>query len=69
MMMYFNVSCRLAPAWDFALEHSRNKEQYNGPISGFVEALLATSHQGRGAAVAAQPLSTLESSRCSTDAI
>ncbi|MHC9538981.1 MAG: HNH endonuclease [Vulcanimicrobiota bacterium] len=41
VMMYFNVSNRLAPAWDFALEHFRNKEHYNGPISGFVEALLA----------------------------
>ena len=41
VMMYFNVSSRLAPAWDFALEHFRNKEHYNGPISGFVEALLA----------------------------
>ena len=51
VMMYFNVSSRLAPAWDFALEHFRNKEQYNGPISGFVEALLAgyiSSGKGSG---------------------
>ena len=51
VMMYFNVSNRLAPAWDFALEHFRNKEHYNGPISGFVEALLAgyiSSGKGSG---------------------
>ncbi|MHC9539747.1 MAG: HNH endonuclease [Vulcanimicrobiota bacterium] len=51
VMMYFNVSSRLAPAWDFALEHFRNKEHYNGPISGFVEALLAgyiSSGKGSG---------------------
>ncbi|MGV8119102.1 MAG: HNH endonuclease [Candidatus Xenobiia bacterium LiM19] len=50
-MMCFNVSNRLAPAWDFALEHFRNKEHYNGPISRFVEALLAdyiTSGKGSG---------------------
>jgi len=50
-MMYFNVSNRLAPAWDFALEHFRNKEHYNGPISGFIEALLAdyiSSGKGSG---------------------
>ncbi|MHC9544971.1 MAG: HNH endonuclease [Vulcanimicrobiota bacterium] len=53
VMMYFNVSCRLAPAWDFALEHFRNKEQYNGPISGFVEALLAGYiSSGKGSGVA-----------------
>jgi len=51
VMMYFNVSSRLAPAWDFALEHFRNKEHCNGPISGFVEALLAgyiSSGKGSG---------------------
>jgi len=51
VMMYFNVSSRLAPAWDFAVEHFRNKEQCNGPISGFVEALLAgyiSSGKGSG---------------------
>ena len=51
VMMYFKVSNRLAPAWDFALEHFRNKEHYNGPISGFVEALLAnyiSSGKGSG---------------------
>ncbi|MGV8120185.1 MAG: hypothetical protein AB2L14_10540 [Candidatus Xenobiia bacterium LiM19] len=51
VMMYFNVSSRLAPAWDFAVEHFRNKEHYNGPISGFVEALLAgyiSSGKGSG---------------------
>ena len=56
VMMYFNVSNRLAPAWDFALEHFRNKEQYNGPISGFVEALLAdyiSSGKGSGGAAPA----------------
>ena len=50
VMMYFNVSNRLAPAWDFALEHFRNKEHYNGPISGFVEALLADYISSGGAA-------------------
>ncbi|MGV8124890.1 MAG: HNH endonuclease [Candidatus Xenobiia bacterium LiM19] len=51
MMMYFNVSNRLAPVWDFALLHFRNKEQYSGPVSKFVEALLAdyiTSGKGSG---------------------
>jgi len=43
VMMYFNVSCRLAPVWDFALQHFRDKEHYNGPISGFVEALCANN--------------------------
>ncbi|MGV8118804.1 MAG: HNH endonuclease [Candidatus Xenobiia bacterium LiM19] len=50
-MMCFNVSNRLAPVWDFALEHFRNKEQYSGPVSKFVEALLAdyiTSGKGSG---------------------
>jgi len=51
VMMYFNVSNRLAPVWDFALLHFRNKEQYSGPVSRFVEALLAdyiTSGKGSG---------------------
>ncbi|MHC9544767.1 MAG: hypothetical protein AB9903_35080 [Vulcanimicrobiota bacterium] len=52
VMMYFNASNRLAPAWDFALEHFRNKEHYNGPISGFVEALLADFISSGGAAPA-----------------
>ncbi|MGV8122028.1 MAG: HNH endonuclease [Candidatus Xenobiia bacterium LiM19] len=56
VMMYFNVSNRLAPVWDFALEHFRNKKQYSGPVSGFVEALLAdylTSGKGSGFGVPA----------------
>ena len=49
VMMHFNVSHRLAPVWDFALQHFRDKEQYSGPISGFVEALLANFiASGRG---------------------
>jgi len=41
LMMYLNVSCRLAPVWDFALEQFRNREQVNGSVSLFVEELLA----------------------------
>ncbi|MHC9542321.1 MAG: HNH endonuclease [Vulcanimicrobiota bacterium] len=49
VMMHFNVSKRLAPVWDFALQHFRDKEQYSGPISGFIEALLANFiASGRG---------------------
>ncbi|MHC9538316.1 MAG: HNH endonuclease [Vulcanimicrobiota bacterium] len=41
VMMHFNVSHKLALIWDFAVEHFRNKEHYNGSLAGFVEALLA----------------------------
>jgi len=41
LMMYLDVSIRLAPVWDFALEQFRNGEQVNGSTSTFVEALLA----------------------------
>ncbi|MGV8120517.1 MAG: HNH endonuclease [Candidatus Xenobiia bacterium LiM19] len=41
LMMYLDVSIRLAPVWDFALEHFRNREQVNGSVSMFVEELLA----------------------------
>ncbi|MGV8121990.1 MAG: HNH endonuclease [Candidatus Xenobiia bacterium LiM19] len=41
LMMHLDVSIRLAPVWDFALEQFRNGEQVNGSTSTFVEALLA----------------------------
>jgi len=41
LMMHLEVSCRLAPVWDFALEQFRNREQVNGSVSLFVEELLA----------------------------
>jgi hypothetical protein len=41
LMMYLDVSIRLAPVWDFALEQFHNGEQVNGSTSTFVEALLA----------------------------
>ncbi|MHC9538434.1 MAG: HNH endonuclease [Vulcanimicrobiota bacterium] len=41
VMMDFRVSHKLALIWDFALQHFRDKEHYNGPASAFVEALLA----------------------------
>jgi len=41
LMMYLDVSIRLAPVWDFALEQFRNGEQVNGSTGTFVEALLA----------------------------
>jgi hypothetical protein len=41
LMMHLDVSIRLAPVWDFALEQFRNSEQVNGSTSTFVEALLA----------------------------
>ncbi|MDQ7827323.1 MAG: hypothetical protein RDV48_31305, partial [Candidatus Eremiobacteraeota bacterium] len=40
-MMYFSVSPSLALTWDFALSLFRDKEHYDGPMPGFVEALLA----------------------------
>ncbi|MDQ7827255.1 MAG: hypothetical protein RDV48_30960, partial [Candidatus Eremiobacteraeota bacterium] len=40
-MMYFSVPPSLALTWDFALSLFRDKEHYDGPVSGFVEALLA----------------------------
>jgi len=41
LMMHLDISIRLAPVWDFAVEQFRNREQYNGPVSLFVEELLA----------------------------
>jgi len=41
LMMHLDVSIRLAPMWDFAVEQFRNREQYNEPVSLFVEELLA----------------------------
>ncbi|MDQ7826490.1 MAG: HNH endonuclease signature motif containing protein [Candidatus Eremiobacteraeota bacterium] len=41
VMMQFRVSPTLALTWDFALSLFRDKEHYDGPVSGFVEALLA----------------------------
>jgi len=41
VMMNFLVSNKLALIWDFALEHFRDKEHYNGPVAAFVEALCA----------------------------
>ncbi|MGV8123682.1 MAG: HNH endonuclease [Candidatus Xenobiia bacterium LiM19] len=41
VMMDFRVSHTLALIWDFALQHFRDKEHYNGPVSAFVDALLA----------------------------
>jgi len=41
VMMCFQASHKLAPIWDFALEHFRDKEHYNGPVAAFVEALCA----------------------------
>ncbi len=50
VMMNFKVSCRLAPVWDFALQHFRDKEHYNGPIGDFIEVLCANYiASGRGA--------------------
>ncbi|MDQ7826440.1 MAG: HNH endonuclease signature motif containing protein [Candidatus Eremiobacteraeota bacterium] len=40
-MMYFSVAPSLALTWDFALSFFRDKEHYDGPVAGFVEALLA----------------------------
>ncbi|MDQ7826911.1 MAG: HNH endonuclease signature motif containing protein [Candidatus Eremiobacteraeota bacterium] len=40
-MMYFSVAPSLALTWDFALSFFRDKEHYDGPLSGFIEALLA----------------------------
>ncbi|MDQ7826596.1 MAG: hypothetical protein RDV48_27585, partial [Candidatus Eremiobacteraeota bacterium] len=40
-MMYFSVPPSLALTWDFALSLFRDREHYDGPLSGFVEALLA----------------------------
>ncbi|MDQ7825822.1 MAG: HNH endonuclease signature motif containing protein [Candidatus Eremiobacteraeota bacterium] len=40
-MMHFSVSPSLALTWDFALSLFRDREHYDGPLSGFVEALLA----------------------------
>ncbi|MDQ7825155.1 MAG: HNH endonuclease signature motif containing protein [Candidatus Eremiobacteraeota bacterium] len=41
VMMYFRVSPTLALTWDFALSLFRDKEHYDGPVAGFVEAILA----------------------------
>ncbi|MGV8120716.1 MAG: HNH endonuclease [Candidatus Xenobiia bacterium LiM19] len=41
VMMDFRVSHTLALIWDFALQHFRDKEHYSGPVSMFVDALLA----------------------------
>ncbi len=50
VMMRFNVSRRLAPVWDFAFQYFRDREQYNGPISVFIEGLCANYlASGRGA--------------------
>ncbi|MDQ7823847.1 MAG: HNH endonuclease signature motif containing protein, partial [Candidatus Eremiobacteraeota bacterium] len=40
-MLYFSVPPSLALTWDFALSLFRDREHYDGPLSGFVEALLA----------------------------
>ncbi|MDQ7825498.1 MAG: HNH endonuclease signature motif containing protein [Candidatus Eremiobacteraeota bacterium] len=40
-MLYFSVAPSLALTWDFALSLFRDREHYDGPLSGFVEALLA----------------------------
>ncbi|MDQ7826193.1 MAG: HNH endonuclease signature motif containing protein, partial [Candidatus Eremiobacteraeota bacterium] len=40
-MLYFSVPPSLALTWDFALSLFRDKEHYDGPVAGFVEALLA----------------------------
>ncbi|MDQ7821260.1 MAG: HNH endonuclease signature motif containing protein [Candidatus Eremiobacteraeota bacterium] len=40
-MMYFTVPPSLALTWDFALSLFRDKEHYDGPSAGFVEAMLA----------------------------
>ncbi|MDQ7825196.1 MAG: HNH endonuclease signature motif containing protein [Candidatus Eremiobacteraeota bacterium] len=41
LMMYLSVSPTLALTWDFALSFFRDKEHYDGPLAGFIEALLA----------------------------
>ncbi|MDQ7825458.1 MAG: HNH endonuclease signature motif containing protein [Candidatus Eremiobacteraeota bacterium] len=49
LMMYFRVSPSLALTWDFALSFFRDREHYDGPLAGFIEALLANwmaSHGG-----------------------
>ncbi|MDQ7824649.1 MAG: HNH endonuclease signature motif containing protein [Candidatus Eremiobacteraeota bacterium] len=40
-MMQFGVSPALALTWDFALSLFRDREHYEGPVAGFIEALLA----------------------------
>ncbi|MDQ7823351.1 MAG: HNH endonuclease signature motif containing protein [Candidatus Eremiobacteraeota bacterium] len=40
-MLYFSVPPSLALTWDFALSLFQDREHYDGPVSGFVEALLA----------------------------
>ena len=62
VMMRFNVSPVLALVWDFALQHYRDSEQYNGPVSGFVDSLIAnyTASGGTGAPEGnTQPVSEL----------
>jgi hypothetical protein len=62
VMMRFNVSPVLALVWDFALQHYRDSEQYNGPVSGFVDSLIAnyTASARTGAPDGnAQPVSEL----------
>ncbi|MDQ7821552.1 MAG: HNH endonuclease signature motif containing protein [Candidatus Eremiobacteraeota bacterium] len=49
-MMYFSVPPSLALTWDFALSFFRDKEHYDGPMAGFVEALLANYLASRKAA-------------------
>jgi len=42
VVMKFNVPRTLALTWDFALEHFRENDKTNGPLYGFVEALVSS---------------------------
>ncbi|MDQ7825219.1 MAG: HNH endonuclease signature motif containing protein [Candidatus Eremiobacteraeota bacterium] len=56
LMMYLSVSPTLALTWDFALSFFRDREHYDGPLAGFVEALLANFLASRMGASAPSPL-------------
>jgi hypothetical protein len=42
VVMKFNVPHTLALTWDFALEHFKENDKTNGPLYGFVEALVSS---------------------------
>ncbi|MDQ7826037.1 MAG: HNH endonuclease signature motif containing protein [Candidatus Eremiobacteraeota bacterium] len=61
-MLYFSVAPSLALTWDFALSLFRDKEHYDGPLAGFVEALLA-NYLASGEAAPGLPALDAEGSR------